>query len=961
MKKIFLMICSVTFLFASSTNISLMNNIKTVIQKEEYIALAINKYIAQTRKIPKKSNNKLDWDKLIKDDLKSNYLGKSFDNTNPITSEAFEVIFDTDNNCFIQGVFTQVSSYNEDYKYLYNFYTNKLFRINTNPPKSSEKDDLIKGSLVVYGKFQKDIVNIITNTSSELRLPSEKCPTNNYYYELRNQEVVYKYCRGDYSFDIYQKAPIYLENWEDLAFIKATVGDVAYVKKNGQWYEYIYQGDVDISWIPVESGSALTSQDDTLDVEDRLISYIPDAKDLVLRRDGGCMLANGDIFCWGNNDYKKAGIESFGQLDHNLSPDYINTPVMLKVQIEDATQKTKKWYNNPYRVKFEKMSMNSTNVCGISPIFDYFQSGVYVKFGGDLYCNGQISSQSFEDIGSTVSQSSILRKHKFFANGKEDHLNNANEIYLVDIAMVEDTIAVLSDDGKIYTFGRNYQGALGIDNSDKFINQITPVAINNNSQVFKKIFALRDIRGFGAIDTNNNFWMWGERANGAVHYEPTLLSSGKKFNPDMIFVNSSDFVLKGMDNIYYRTDDSLDFRSLSFIPNSALSLSIYDALGEEFYLYVDENMQLKGSTDLTKCRLANETSSCTSNSSNVFDLALEELNTKSNSINGKSYANFANAAIFKLDHIVTEVSDDFEEGETNSKTWTVRTYSDVNFTNQTSSTNANDYLISATEATPNTTILSITDRVDPTRILGRFLLAKQSIEKTYNLGTSFANFEVEVEFDFFEIDSWDMERLQVFLNNVLITEDGFIHDAHEDWTDTNDSGIYTLNLGTHYNDGIFYVDGEPYSRHNDQKYRYKLKGKLDSAGKLKVLIRVRELKSSDYGYNKWAYAQDVEDESWGIDNVHIKVKETNKKFVCSMTGLGSKSQMYCWGNIARSIPILSTSLYDVSKIPTMNKLFVSQESDRKSQMSYGEYYNDGKLFLKYPTYIGGFDYEFYFK
>lgn len=875
-----------------------------------------------------------------------------------MTSKDLKVTFDTKNNCRIYGLFDDKKDYNEQYKYLYNFYINRLFRINTNPPITNKDEDLAKGSYVSYNKFQKDIVDLI-NKSAIIKLPSEKCPTNNYYYELRNQKVVYKYCKGDYSFDIYQTAPIYLENWEDLSYIKAKVGEVAYIKKNGSWYEYIYQGDVDIPWTPVESGSEVTTQDDTLDMEDRLISYIPDAKDLVIRRDGGCMLANGDIFCWGNNDFKKVGISTYGQLDYKLSPDYVNTPVMLKVQISDATQKSKKWYNNPYRVKFEKMSMNSTNVCGISPIFDYFYGGKYLKYGGDLYCNGQINSDSFEDMESSLSVSAILKRSKFFVQGKSDLVNNdnENEIYLVDIAMTEDTIAVLSDEGKIYTMGRNYNGALGINSNDKFLSKAVPVEINNNSQIFKKIFALRDIRCFGAIDSNNQFWIWGERPKGAVLYEPTLLSAGKKFNPDMIFVNSSDFVLRGLDNTYYRTYNTLELGSMNNIPNSAINVSIYDdSKGNEFYLYVDENMQLQGTASLTECRLANETDVCATKSQTVFNLALKELNTKSNVINGKEYASFANAAIYKLDHIPKDLIDNFESGY---QGWSLKTYSDDKFQNVTKTENATT--VTATESSPDTVNSPITQRVNPTKILGRFLIGYQSIEKTYNFGVVYANKDVELEFDFYEIDSWDMERLQVFANGELVTEDAFIHDAHEYFRDTNDSGIYTLNLGTHYSGGIIWKDGHKYSMFNDELYRYKLKTKLDNAGKLHVLMRVRNLVAGEYGAACCYTGQAIEDESWGIDNVHVKVKETDKKFVCAMTGLGSKSQMYCWGNIARSVPILSTSLYDVSKISTINKLFVTKEADRNSQMSYNEYYNEGKLFLKYPTYIGGFDYEFYFK
>ena len=45
MKIIFTILIFINLLFANSENISMMNNIKNVIQKEEYIALAINKYI----------------------------------------------------------------------------------------------------------------------------------------------------------------------------------------------------------------------------------------------------------------------------------------------------------------------------------------------------------------------------------------------------------------------------------------------------------------------------------------------------------------------------------------------------------------------------------------------------------------------------------------------------------------------------------------------------------------------------------------------------------------------------------------------------------------------------------------------------------------------------------------------------------------------------------------------------
>jgi hypothetical protein len=912
-------------MFANSENLSMMNAIKNVIQKEEYISLAINKYILQTGTVPKKDNNEVDWTKLLVD----SYLGSDFNKNNPLTSQDIKVMFDSKNSAFIQGVYEDISKYNSDNNYLYNFYVNKIFRVNTIPPLNITKEKLLIGSQVKYNDIQKDIVSLINenNIAKKIKLSTASCESGNYFYELRNATLTYKYCKAsNLSIEVYQDAPIYLEDWGDLQYVRANIGDKAYVKKNGSWYEYYYQGETDTRWIASGIGDALTGVDNSLDFTDRILSYIPDSKDLVFRRDGGCMLANGDIFCWGNNKYKKAGIESYGQLDKTLTPDYINTPVMLKVQISDATQKAKKWNNNPYRIKFEKMAMNSTNVCGISPIFDYFD-GVQKKFGGDLYCNGKLLSSSYSDMG-TKNETSILKLNDFFSTGKADELENSNEIYLKDIVMVEDTIAVLSDAGKIYTFGRNYQGALGIGKSDLFYSQKNPIEVKNSGQVFKKIFALRDIKGFGAIDNNNLFYIWGERPNGKIFTEPTMLNGSIQFNPDAIFTNSKDFILKGANNVFYRTDGDREFRALTQIPSTAISASIYDNNGSELYLYVDKDLVLKGSTEFITCRTT--TGSLCSNSIDtmIFNSALKELNTTSNIINGSAYANFSNVSIFQLDNVISEYTENFEtsaSGWSNNKRTLVPDNGD-------------------------------TTQIPVTNFLGNFPIVNTNgtpyvLSKTFSF-SGYANYEVEIEFDFYEIDTWDGERFEVYANNELLAVDHFVMDGQEFIQDSNITGENLQNnVGRSGNVG---VDG-------DQRYRYKLKSKLDASGNLNLRLETKYETEAPYG-NYWSSIyEDVTNESWGIDNVQIKLKETNKTFVCAMTGVGSASQMYCWGDINRSIPILSTSLYDVSKTTTINKLFTTQESDKKTQMSFNDYYYNGKFWLKYPTYIGEFDYAFYFK
>ena len=107
-----------------------MNGVKNVIQKEEYIALAINKYILQTGTIPKKNNNTLDWTKLET----AEYLGTNFNKKNPITSTDMEVVF-VNNNAYIKGVISSQtdfnSEYNSDYYLHFGFIRQRLKRRQT--------------------------------------------------------------------------------------------------------------------------------------------------------------------------------------------------------------------------------------------------------------------------------------------------------------------------------------------------------------------------------------------------------------------------------------------------------------------------------------------------------------------------------------------------------------------------------------------------------------------------------------------------------------------------------------------------------------------------------------------------------------------------------------------------------------------------------------------------------------
>ena len=972
----------------------------------------------------------------------------------------------------------------------------------------------------------------------DIKLSNQTCVADDYFYEIREGILTYKYCRSNYSFNVYQEAPIYLENWEDLQFIKAKIGDKAYVKKNAFWYEYYYQGDVDSQkWIPSGSGDSLTATDDQLSIADRILSYIPDSKDLVIRKDGGCMLANGDIFCWGDNNYKKAGIENYGQLDTSLSPNYINIPVMLKVQIENIQNQdliNKKWYNNPYRVKFEKMSMSDKNVCGVSPIFDYYESGTQKKYGGDLYCNGYVHSDNFYlDTGTTGQiTTSILRKNKVVANGKETGVYNSDAIYLKDIAMINGTWAVLSDAGKIYTVGSNDKGAMGISSTDYTAYTTTPQIINTSGQVFKKIYALRDLKTFGALDDKNYFWIWGERPDGTIINKPTILSNSKQFNSDGIFINSKEFVLKGVDNLFYRTYSNLSYKVLNTIPSSALSVTVYDYKNSEYLAYIDENMKLQGDSLFLTCKKGDMTS-CISSDNTVFDTGFNELNKYSSTVNNKDYASFSNVSIFegKINQVVVDYGTNYIENFENSSTtgWNV------------------NYIHDGGAVTSKFLGRLGSGRITTTS-------GSQTVYKNFTLGSNWANKNIRISFDMYEIGYWDGnngngldDAFYVYINDSLVSTDKYTRDNTKDTKAGTDLGIlpnadnnyiqkhqYTFSItldsngsfklgfgaalggwnafasknadytvesfginniniskqidNTSFSSGVYLENFEngnhdfwivppgpvPYTTSTSEFYTYPIY--VDSGTATKFLGRFNKRSSggsnyqgesngteevykvfsfgaenankqvtieydfyridtwtyniyytidkfytfingtkyltystndsvssrnlnqidnttstNDYAYHFTrteyldgygnirlgfgAYILSYGDStSWGIDNVKFtltgttntssgssSLQEVGVPYICTMTGLSTASQMYCWGNVGRSIPILSTSLYDVSKISTINKLFITQTNDKLKQMAFDEYNNSGSLFLKYPTYIGGFDYPFYFK
>ncbi|WP_198304243.1 hypothetical protein [Arcobacter vandammei] len=1173
------------FNFAFSSNLPkehILNNIKSLIQKEEFLSLAINRYIVENGKLPKK-DGVLDW-KILED---GKYL-VNFDKKSPFLNKDLIVSFDANNNIFIQGIVLVDADFNSDLKYAYNIYTDSIFRVNTVAPSNNSntntlKANLTKGTQVAYSNIQKNIVEKLNNGDLIL-LSNKKCTdTNKYFYELKGKDLVYKYCKANVNtgipthIDVYQKAPLYLEDASDLRIIRGNIGDRAYVKlDNGSWEEYYFDSETESGWVSIFTGKAAGGNSNSdQDLSEQMINYIPQGKDLIIRTFGGCYLAYGDVFCWGDNKYKKAGIESYGQLDTSLKPDFINTPVMLKVALENPVSSSgdsldiisKSWYNSIYRVKFEKIGMNSKNVCGVSPIFTEEKLGKTTKIGGDLYCNGLLDWNYFEKPYSSKPNSetttSILSKHKFFAQDKGEVASNKNPIFLTDIAMLEDTTLVLghkSDVGRkdLYVFGKNTKGALGINSNDENITETTPVQINIASNGlqdinFKQIVATRDAKMFGALDNDNYFYIWGETPKGTL-YKPTQISS-TKYQED-IQVQSRTFVLKEANVngkfVYINSNNGLS----DFTKNSEdeIEVIVYYDNKTPYINQKSELKELSSQNNFLKCKTMSG-GNCGSDENKLFTDSLAYLNRLETGQNSDgediTSASFTNIGVFKshLDNQIDYGVDSFEDFESSENGWK---YLDKSGSTQTAITQ---------------------NKVDNSYVLGLFGKnntdtvtwnpPKQSLFKEYSLGSSFANQNVKISFDMFAIGSWDadnpsytgIDSFFIFINDNLVRSDMFgdyqvngtwvTKDTHQGTSITVDvnsnynygkkhyyelttkadnNGKIKLGFGAMFNDDVndefyaidnvriskkidntLFINGEyiedfennkydswiiprgpiqsdssykdiyktypifdgginskflgrfgrvqgqytyfggnegneqvykvfsfgsnyagkkvkltfdayiidnwkfnsyQYSDDNDALYlfineiketiydarnhaSYNNKTEItipNTASKKDLKVKVeREVILDEYGNVKIGFGafnryndRHVESStsnnmmSWGIDNIKFEYttnssggsggsSSSEQPFICAKTGIGVKSQLYCWGNVGRSLPILNTGLYDISKIPSVNKLFITQESENMNQMAYDNYNNAGNLFLKYPTYISGFDYDFKFK
>ena len=143
-----------------------------------------------------------------------------------------------------------------------------------------------------------------------------------------------------------------------------------------------------------------------------------------------------------------------------------------------------------------------------------------------------------------------------------------------------------------------------------------------------------------------------------------------------------------------------------------------------------------------------------------------------------------------------------------------------------------------------------TDGGDPfTTFLGRFpgQTGTQENFKTYSL--SGTQTQITIEFDFYEIDSWDYEYFNVFVNDAEVIHDQFKHNR-EDFANSPFMSASSLIFSGDNGNVNYGFTGWP-----DQGYHYSYT--FDStASSLKL------------GFGA-TISQGIGDEAWGVDNIMI--------------------------------------------------------------------------------------------
>jgi len=137
-------------------------------------------------------------------------------------------------------------------------------------------------------------------------------------------------------------------------------------------------------------------------------------------------------------------------------------------------------------------------------------------------------------------------------------------------------------------------------------------------------------------------------------------------------------------------------------------------------------------------------------------------------------------------------------------------------------------------------------------VLGRFA-RNQSTSQLFDFGSQYSGATVFINFDFYEIDSWDKEFFRINANgNVFeyMFRHAYPNNANANQDDVNDGGTLISNVGS---GGRWWLE-------SDELHAISFMTNLDSNGQLNLSF------TSTLNSN-------INDESWAIDNLSIEVSE----------------------------------------------------------------------------------------
>ncbi|MCK5294528.1 MAG: cadherin-like domain-containing protein, partial [Arcobacteraceae bacterium] len=132
-----------------------------------------------------------------------------------------------------------------------------------------------------------------------------------------------------------------------------------------------------------------------------------------------------------------------------------------------------------------------------------------------------------------------------------------------------------------------------------------------------------------------------------------------------------------------------------------------------------------------------------------------------------------------------------------------------------------------------------------TDFLGQFggTNGEEGVSKTFDFGAEHAGETVTIEFDMYEIDSWDNEQFNVFVNGDEVSGISYDYNVNN----ATDGGTDLDTVGT--------ADWFSWSN-QDESHHYTMEAVVDENGQVQL------------GFGS-TLNQDIGDESWGIDNVTI--------------------------------------------------------------------------------------------